>query len=67
MALEKLGCDKSQALYIGDSDVDAKTASNSGLKFIGVSWGFRDKSILYELGAQTVIDHPSQLIKILEK
>ncbi|HPJ75405.1 MAG TPA: HAD-IA family hydrolase [Clostridia bacterium] len=67
LALEKLGCDKSQALYIGDSDVDAKTASNSGLKFIGVSWGFRDKSILYELGAQTVIDHPSQLIKILEK
>lgn len=65
MALKMLGCTKSEACYVGDSDVDAKTAQNAGIVFIGVSWGFRDKDLLYSLGAKTVIDHPSQLLDII--
>lgn len=65
MALEQLGVDKSQACYIGDSDVDANTAGNAGMVFVGVSWGFRDKELLYSLGAVTVIDRPEQLLDII--
>ena len=65
MALEMLGCDKSQACYVGDSDVDANTAKNAGIAFIGVSWGFRDKELLYSLGAATVIDKPEQLLSFI--
>lgn len=65
IALKELGCDKSQACYVGDSDVDANTAKNACIEFIGVSWGFRDKELLYSLGASIVIDKPEQLITFI--
>lgn len=43
-ALEKLDVSKEDAVYIGDSEVDAQTAINSNLDFIAVLWGFRDIS-----------------------
>ena len=41
-ALRELGVAKSDAVYVGDSDVDIQTAQNSGLDCISVTWGFRD-------------------------
>ena len=42
-AIKNLGCKKEDAVYIGDSEVDFATAQNSGLDFIGVSWGYRGR------------------------
>lgn len=39
LALEKLHCDKSRALYVGDSIVDAKTAQNAQVDFAAVLTG----------------------------
>ena len=36
---------------MGDSEVDALTAKNSGLYGISVLWGFREKELLVENGA----------------
>lgn len=40
----KLGIKDEQTVYIGDSDVDIKTAKNAGVNSIGVTWGYRDLS-----------------------
>lgn len=42
-ALRELGSKPYTAIYVGDSEVDAKTAENSGLIFVGITWGFREK------------------------
>lgn len=61
-ALRQLGVDKQGAVYVGDSDVDIQTASNSGLPCISVLWGFRDKEFLIAHGATTFISHPDELL-----
>ena len=60
-ALRELGVDKEGAIYIGDSDVDIKTAKNSGMPCVSVLWGFRDKEFLLEHGATTLISKPEEM------
>lgn len=42
-ALETLGEDAADAVYVGDSEVDVATARNAGLPLAAVSWGFRGR------------------------
>lgn len=42
-AVEHLGVEKEEVLYVGDSIVDAKTAQNAGIAFIGVLTGTTGK------------------------
>ena len=65
-ALESLGVKRESAVYVGDSDVDAMTAKNAGLRFVGVTWGFRDRELLESLGADRIIDNPSELVAAVE-
>lgn len=60
-ALTKLNVTKSEAVYVGDSEVDVQTATNAGLECIGVTWGFRDREELIQAGAKYIIDIPSEL------
>lgn len=66
-AMAELGCRKEEAVYVGDSDVDAATAHNSGLRCIGVTWGFRDAHVLEEAGADWIIHEPAELPDLLEQ
>lgn len=66
-ALEELGADTSNAVYVGDSEVDILTAKNVGLPCVSVSWGFRDKEFLQAHGASRIIDEPGELLKIFDK
>ncbi|MBQ6363713.1 MAG: HAD-IA family hydrolase [Lachnospiraceae bacterium] len=54
-----------RAVYVGDSEVDAATARNAGLELIAVSWGFRDREELEELGIRKIADSPEQLLEYL--
>lgn len=65
LALEKLGVEKEKSLYVGDSEVDCKTAENAGIPCIGVSWGFRGRSVLEANGAAAVIDRPEDLFDLI--
>lgn len=65
-ALNELRSERSEAVYIGDSEVDLQTARNSGLPCIVVLWGFRDKDLLIENGATTFADSPNDVITVLE-
>lgn len=60
--LEKFGVSKEKAVYVGDSEVDCVTAKNAGIPCIGVTWGFRDKSVLVENGADFIADTPEEVI-----
>jgi len=61
-ALKELGSEKFEAVYIGDSEVDVKTAANSGIDAILVSWGFRSKQTLIDAGAKVIVDTPEELL-----
>ena len=58
---EQLGVDPTNICYLGDSDVDMKTAIAAGFYPVGAGWGFRSKEELVENGAKLVIDHPTDL------
>ena len=63
---EKLNLKPSEILFVGDSSVDMKTASNAGLDGAGVLWGFRSEEELRNSGADYIIAHPRELITILK-
>jgi phosphoglycolate phosphatase len=65
-ALEALGSKKEDAVYIGDSDVDIKTAANAELPCISVLWGFRDKKFLQENGAKLLVEQPNEVLDVLK-
>lgn len=63
--LKNSGFSKEEAVYIGDSDVDLKTATNAELAHIIVTWGFRDEALLRELGAKTIVHSPNEIKAII--
>lgn len=66
-AIKELNSSIKNCIYAGDSDVDVQTAQNTGIECIGVTWGFRDRSLLEKEGAQYIIDTPDEFIKIINK
>ncbi|MGN1305481.1 MAG: HAD family hydrolase [Oscillospiraceae bacterium] len=64
-ALRVLNTDKSEAVYIGDSDVDFETAKNAELPCISVLWGFRDEEFLRERGATLFVRRPEEIFDII--
>ncbi len=63
--LEMMNVPKNETIYIGDSDVDIKTAYNAGLDCIVVDWGFRDRDFLIKNGAKIIVSTPEELIDLL--
>ncbi len=63
--LERMGVDKSDAVYIGDSGVDIETARNAGLPCICVDWGFREREQLIAAGAERIVSSPGELLRML--
>ncbi|MBQ8014912.1 MAG: HAD-IA family hydrolase [Clostridia bacterium] len=66
LALGKLGISKEKAVYVGDSEVDCITAKNAKIPCIGVTWGFRDKSVLAENGADCIINKPQEIFDMIK-
>ena len=64
---EKYGVSPSECAFVGDSDVDMKTAKNAGMVAVGVTWGYREKEILKEAGADFIADKPSVFYDIINK
>ena len=63
--MEQMHVSKEECLYIGDSEVDAATGRNAGLKTIGVLWGFRDRKTLETAGVDDLIDSPDELLQFV--
>ncbi|MCG8530669.1 MAG: HAD family hydrolase [Desulfovibrionales bacterium] len=57
----RLNVSPQQVIFVGDSDVDIKTACNAGMIPVGAGWGFRGAEELLAVGATVVLDVPSDL------
>ncbi|MDR1045611.1 MAG: HAD family hydrolase [Candidatus Adiutrix sp.] len=56
-----LGLSPSRILYLGDSEVDMKTAAAAGMFPVGADWGYRTRAELAAAGARKIIASPSEL------
>jgi len=65
--LDASNCEKSNAIYIGDSDVDLRTAENAGIDSAWVSWGFRRRNELSTRDIPNAFDTPHELLQFLLK
>ena len=59
--LNKLGIDKSDAVFVGDTKVDIETGRNAELFSVGVLWGFRDEAELSAAGADAIVSNTAEL------
>lgn len=60
--LRKAGVQKEEAVMVGDSPTDMKTAENGGIRGIAVSWGYRP---MKGISGLTVVDSAEEIIDIL--
>lgn len=57
----KAGVEQSDAVMVGDSGIDIRTAAAANIDSIGVSWGFRFAEELYDAGAKVVVTTSEEL------
>lgn len=62
----QLNIEPEEFLYLGDTNVDMKTANSAGMYAVGVLWGFRKAEELVEGGARVLIPKPGSLLDLLE-
>ena len=60
-ALREMAVKPEDAVYIGDTEVDLRTAENAGLACAVVGWGFRTEEELREAGAGHVFQSAAEL------
>ena len=64
-AIETLDSKKENTIFVGDADTDILTAKNAGLVSVGVLWGFRDREIIENEGAEYIVETVKDLEKLL--
>ena len=64
-AMKAIGVES--CIYIGDSEVDIRTANNAGVSCVSVLWGFRDRCVLEGEGGRYFCTDAAQLPAILEE
>jgi phosphoglycolate phosphatase len=62
---QTLGIPPAGCLFLGDTDVDMKTAVSAGMYPVGALWGFRDAEELLASGARKLLTSPPDLLHLL--
>ena len=52
-------------IYVGDSEVDIRTARNAGVPCVSVLWGFRDREVLEAEGGRYFCEDANELPTLL--
>ena len=52
-------------IYVGDSEVDIRTARNAGVPCVSVLWGFRDRDVLEAEGGRYFCEDANELPTLL--
>ena len=63
--LAKSKTPKADTIYIGDSGVDMETARRACVDSVGVTWGFRPEKELVENHADTIVNSPGDIEKLV--
>ena len=64
-AMQAIGVER--CIYVGDSEVDIRTAKNAGVPCVSVLWGFRDRDILEDEGGRYFCTDAAELPDLLEE
>ena len=64
-AMEAIGVER--CIYVGDSEVDIRTADNAGVPCVSVLWGFRDRDVLEAEGGRYFCASPAELRAVIEE
>ncbi len=64
-ALHETGCDKKDAVMIGDTTYDMAMAEAAGVRAIGVAWGYHPEQALREAGAALIVADFAALLAAL--
>jgi pyrophosphatase PpaX len=62
MALERLGCLPTDAIFVGDSPYDMQAAHAAGVHALGVAWGAFAATALLDAGAEAILRRPIELV-----
>ena len=65
MIARALGLKPEAFVYLGDTNVDMRTAVNAGMHPVGVTWGFRPAEELAQAGAEHLIGNPLDLLQFV--
>ena len=65
-ALKSTGMDKADTIMIGDRNHDILGAKSSGLKSMGVLYGYGDKAEHLAAGADFIAETPEDIVRILQ-
>lgn len=60
--MEQLG---NEAIMVGDTNVDIRTAKAAGIASVGCLWGFRDRAELTAAGADFIAEKPADIVKYI--
>ena len=63
--MERMGAGEEDTLFVGDSNVDIRTAKNGGLTGCGVLWGFRGREELLAEGADQLAETADELAELI--
>ncbi|MEO0637626.1 MAG: HAD-IA family hydrolase [Pseudomonadota bacterium] len=61
------GIDEGRTLVVGDTSYDMEMAKAAGARAIGVSWGYHEPEMLLAAGAETVLEHPTHLLPLIDE
>ncbi len=64
-ACREIGVDT--RVYVGDSEVDVRTAKNAGVPCLSVLWGFRDRAEIAREGGSHFCENPLDLPEKIEE
>ena len=62
-AMKAIGVEK--CIYVGDSEVDIRTAKNAGVPCVSVLWGFRDRDVLEEEGGTHFCETTGEMVRLI--
>ncbi len=63
--MKETGAENKECIYVGDTDIDIRTAINAKVVPVGVSWGYQTGEALKKAGAKYIIEKPEELLKIV--
>ncbi|NMA05808.1 MAG: HAD family hydrolase [Acholeplasmataceae bacterium] len=63
--MKSLGVTKKETIYVGDTETDMKTAINSNIRAIAVTYGFRRKEELEIFKPYKIISNLKELLEII--
>ena len=64
-AMKEIGVER--CIYVGDSEVDIRTAKNAGVPCVSVLWGFRDRDVLEAEGGQHFCETMEDMVSLIRE